>query len=713
MKRFALIAFVIACGGSKPAAPIEPAPAATPEAAPPAPPVAAMPVVEDPYLWLEQVEDQKSLAWVKQQSDKAKAALTASPSFKQSQDRYLSILTAKDKIAYAGKLGGFVYNFWTDDKNPRGLWRRTTFADYQKPDPKWEIVIDVDALNKAETASWVWKGETCLYPKYDRCLVQLSRGGGDAVVVREFDLVKKEWVKDGFTLPEAKTEVGWKDRDTLYVATDFGPGSMTSSGYARIAKEWKRGTPLASATTVFEAKPTDVGMAVARQWDHKRSHDIIEVEVTTFSSQAYLWDGKQATKIDKPDDTSVSFWDDQMMFRPQKDWVVGSVTWPAGSLLAIKEKDFLAGKRDFTPLFTPTPTSSFHGLTALKTKLFVQSLDDVKDGLVEWTRAGGKWKSQKVTLPTGVTTGIAPWDDDENDDYWVFESGYITPDTFSIVRSGKKTQLKHAPARFDATGLEVQQHFVTSKDGTRVPYYQVSKKGMALDGTAPTLIEGYGGFEISLTPGYYSLTGAAWLEKGGVFVEPNLRGGGEYGPNWHLSATKHNRQKVYDDFAAIAEDLIQRKVTSPKKLGIRGGSNGGLLVGVMMTERPELFGAVVCQQPLLDMKRYHKLLAGASWMEEYGDPENAEDWAAIAKYSPYQNVKKAAAMPPVLFTTSTRDDRVHPGHARKMAARMMEQGHDVLFYENVEGGHAAAADLEQAAFMEALVWAFLGKQLGL
>jgi len=712
VKRFALIALA-ACGSSSPP-PAVPAPAPEPvTAAPTASPVAVQAPVEDPYLWLEQVEDQKSLDWAKAQNAKSKGAIEAVPGFAENRERVLGIMNAKDKVPFVYKQGKFLYNFWTDDKNPRGLWRRTTLAEYAKEAPAWEVIIDVDALNKAETASWVWKGAGCLYPKYERCLVHLSRGGGDSTVVREFDLVAKKWLPDGFVLPEAKSVIQWKDVDTVFVGTNFGPGSLTSSGYPRIAKEWKRGTPLTAATTIFEGKPTDVSVYAARQWDHGRTHDTIGRRISTFAGESYVWDGKVATKIDKPDDADVELWDDQILIQPRKDWTLGSTTWPAGSLLATSFKDYQTGGRAFTALFTPTPTTSLANDVGTKTKLYIQQLEDVRDGLVMWSRAGGKWKSTKIATTAGTAFSISPWDDDENDDYWMFESGYLTPQTVALVQGGKKRALKHGVARFDATGLEVTQHFVTSKDGTRIPYFQVAKKNLALDGNNPTVIQGYGGFEISLTPSYGAITGASWLEKGGVFVVPNLRGGGEYGPRWHEAATKLNRQRVYEDFAAVAEDLIARKVSSPAKLGIMGGSNGGLLVGVMMTERPELFGAVVCEQPLLDMKRYHKLLAGASWMEEYGNPDVPEEWAAIAKYSPYQNVKKEAKYPPILFTTSTRDDRVHPGHARKMAARMLEQGHDVLFYENIEGGHAGAADAAQVAFMTTLAYAFLWKELGL
>jgi prolyl oligopeptidase len=674
---------------------------------PPAPP-------EDPYLWLEDVTSDKALDWARAQNATSMKELEAVPGFAEQRARTLSILDSKDKIPYVSKRGKHYYNFWTDADHPRGLWRRTTLAEYAKAKPKWEVVLDIDALGKDEGESWVYEGSNCLYPKYERCLVSLSRGGADAVVVREFDVVTKAFVKDGFTLPEAKTDVGWKDLDTIYVGTDFGPGSLTTSGYPRIAKEWKRGTPLAEAVTIFEGETTDVSAGVTRQWDHGKIRDFAYRGPTFFTNIMYLRGDDGFTKLDKPDDAGISFWDDQVMISLRTDWTAGGKTWPAGSMLVGSAKDYLAGKRELTALFTPTAHSSLAGVTALKTVVLVNELDDVHNNLYLWKRSKKGWKRTQVKTPALSAFNAWAWDDDENDDYWFSTSNFLTPSTLELQKGkGKRKVMKRTPAYFDTKGLEVTQHFVTSKDGTRVPYFQVAKKDLPLDGSTPTLIEGYGGFELSLSPYYSALAGASWLEKGGVYVVPNLRGGGEYGPSWHLQAIKHDRQRVYDDFAAIAEDLIARKVTQPAKLGIRGGSNGGLLVGVMMTERPDLFGAVVCMAPLLDMKRYHKLLAGASWMDEYGNPDDPADWEWISKYSPYQNVKAGVKYPRVLFTTSTRDDRVHPGHARKMMARMVEQGHDALFYENIEGGHGGAADSAQAAYLNTLTYAFLGQQLGL
>ena len=457
-------------------------------------------------------------------------------------------------------------------------------------------------------------------------------------------------------------------------------------------------------------------MGAARQHDHGRVRDFV-ITSTFDTNQMYLLDGAKLTKVEKPDDVTVSFWDDQVLLSLRKDWTVGGKTWPAGSLLASTEQDFFAGKHVYTPLFTPSPDTSLSDWSGLKTAILVNELKDVHNILSIWrpkrSKATGEvvWSREAIATPPLGSFGAWAWDDDESDDYWLADDGFLTPSTVALVRRGKKEVLKRGPEFFDAKGLTVSQHFVKSKDGTRVPYFQVARKDLALDGEAPTLIEGYGGFEVALTPGYNAIVGAAWLERGGVYVVPNLRGGGEYGPTWHQAAIREKRQNTYDDFAAIATDLIDRKVTRPGRLGIMGGSNGGLLVGVMMTQRPELFGAVVCQAPLLDMQRFSSLLAGASWMEEYGDPSVPADWAFISKYSPYHNVRADKKYPRVLFTTSTRDDRVHPAHARKMHARMRELGHDALFYENIEGGHAGAADNSQRAYLSALAFAFLWKQL--
>jgi prolyl oligopeptidase len=686
--------------------PTETATVSTPPAKPPA---------DDPYLWLEDVTGDKALDWVRAQNARSQAELEAAPGFGALRDRLLAIYDSKDRIPGVAARGKWLYNFWRDEANPRGLWRRTTLAEYKKKAPAWEVVLDLDALGKAEGENWVWGGATCLYPDYNRCLLNLSRGGADANVVREFDIPTKTFVAGGFTLPEAKSDVAWKDLDTLYVGTDFGPGSLTDSGYPRIVKEWTRGTPLSEARTIFEGQPHDVSVSAVRDHDHGKVRDWIGRSPSFFTNEAYLIEDGKPVKLDKPDDASAGVWNDQILITLRSAWTTGDKTWPAGALLVEPFDAFRAGKRDFQMLFEPTAHTSLESYTTTKSAILVVELEDVKSRVYLHQPTAAGWKRSRVDAPEVGSLGVGAYDEHTSDDYWFTETGYTTPTTLSLgtIKKKARVQLKQNPVFFDAKGLEASQHFATSKDGTKVPYFQVSRKGLVLDGSAPTILDGYGGFEISMTPGYDATGGAAWLERGGVMVIANIRGGGEYGPGWHQAALKHNRQRAYDDFIAVAEDLIARKVTSTPHLGIIGGSNGGLLMGVMLTQRPDLFGAVVCQVPLLDMKRYHKLLAGASWMEEYGDPDNAEDWAALAKFSPYQNVKAGVTYPRTLFTTSTRDDRVHPGHARKMVARLLEMKQDLLYYENIEGGHGGAADNKQAAYMSALAYAFFGKQLGL
>ena len=668
---------------------------------------------DDPYLWLENVDGDQALDWVRARNAVSQKELEASADFKPIHERLLKIYDSNTRIPFVTKIGAHYYNFWRDAKQVRGVWRRTSLAEYRKPEPAWETVLDLDALAATEKENWVWKGASCVHPDNDRCLLSLSRGGGDAVVIREFDINKKSFVADGFQLPEAKSDVVWADRDRVFVATDFGAGSLTDSGYPRIVREWKRGTPLADAVQVFEGAKEDVasGAMVVDSGGHH--HELMRRATTFYSGESWLRVDGEFKRLDVPDDAQVGLWQDQLTVELRSDWAIGGKTYPGGSLLVIGLADFLGGKRVFASRYTPGPRKSLSGLAKLKSALIVNELDNVRSKLYELKQVDGQWTRTAIDAPAFGALGVSAIDDDESNDYWLTITDFLTPTSLHYGTLGKpgSEHLKSLPSYFDAKGLEISQHEVKSKDGTLVPYFQVSKKGLKLDGSNPTLLYGYGGFEVSMQPGYGAGMGAAWLERGGVYVLANIRGGGEFGPAWHQAALKANRQRAYDDFIAIAEDLRRRKLTSPKHLGIQGGSNGGLLMGVMLTQRPDLFGAVVCQVPLLDMRRYNQLLAGASWMGEYGNPDVPEEWAWISKYSPYQNLKKDAKYPRVLFTTSTRDDRVHPGHARKMAARMAEQGHDFLYYENIEGGHGGAANNQQQAYMNALAYSFFWKQL--
>ncbi|MBK6729363.1 MAG: S9 family peptidase [Xanthomonadales bacterium] len=670
-------------------------------------------VDEDPYLWLEDVEGTKSLDWVRARNAESQKALEADLSFKPLYERLLAINNASDRIPYVRKLGEHFYNFWKDEQHVRGIWRRTTLAEYRKAEPKWETVLDLDALNSAEQANWVWKGADCIEPAQDRCLLSLSRGGGDAVEIREFDLGTREFVKDGFVLPEAKSALGWKDRDTLYLGTDFGNGSMTESGYPRTVHEWKRGTPWKDAPRIFEGKPADVYAFGFSAYSSGFRHDGVTRVPSFFENETHLLRDGQLVKLPKPDDADVGFFQDQALITLRSDWKPGKQAFTAGSLLAIRIDDLYAGKDAFSVLFKPTEIRSLAGYSTTRNAVLLNILDNVRGRPEAMQRKGTKWERQSVTVPANAEVSLSGIDPEHSDDYFMTATDFLTPTTLSLGAVGKRRHelLKRQKEHFRSEGLVVEQHEARSKDGTRVPYFLVLPKARARDGKIPTLLYGYGGFEVSETPAYYAAAGAGWLERGGAFVLANIRGGGEFGPKWHQAALKSKRQNAYDDFIAIGEDLIARKITSTAHLGIQGGSNGGLLMGVMYTQRPDLWGAVLCEVPLLDMRRYNTLLAGASWMGEYGNPDLPEEWAFISKYSPYQNIDPAKTYPPILFTTSTRDDRVHPGHARKMAAKLLDLGKNVTYYENIEGGHGGSTNNQQAAFMDAIGYVFLWERL--
>ena len=678
--------------------------------------------MSDPYLWLEEVQGEKALAWVRERNALSTSKLQASPVFSDNRAKVLGVLNNRDQIPGVTRRGEHLYNFWRDAQNPRGLWRRTTLAEYRKAQPQWDVLLDLDALGKAEGENWVWAGSNCLAPDYKHCLISLSRGGADAKVVREFDLAKREFVKDGFFLPEAKSQFDWVDINTLYVGTDFGPGSMTQSGYARVIKLWKRSTPLADAAQVFEGKDSDVSAFV--NVDKTPGFERITVGRSTdfYNTEISLLVNGQWVKINKPSDATLSWQREWAFLLLKSDLKVDSTTFKSGSLLAIKFDALMKGESNYQVLFEPSATRSLarSGPSTTRDYVLLNILDNVAGRIEELQYINGKWQRREVKAPSPGTLSASglhdPFvkEDSLANHYIMSYLDFLTPAALYLGQAGQdhRELLKSNPSFFDNSGMRTEQRFATSKDGTKVPYFVVYPKNAKTDGSNPTVLYGYGGFQISMAPFYSGGWGTTWYERGGVFVIANIRGGGEFGPAWHQSAIKENKQKSYDDFGAVAEDLIKSGITKPQHLGIMGGSNGGLLVGAVMLQRPELFGAVVCSVPLLDMQRYHKLLAGNSWMAEYGNPDKPEEWAYISQYSPYQNVKTGVKYPKVLFATSTRDDRVHPGHARKMAARMMAQGHDVLYYENIEGGHGGAANNEQRANLVALENTFLWLSLG-
>jgi prolyl oligopeptidase len=669
---------------------------------------------DDPFLWLEDIHGARPLAWVEKENAKTAARFAAGAGFEKTRDSILEVLDSDARIPDVSRRGDYLYNFWRDKAHPRGVWRRTTLAEYRKANPAWEVLLDVDALNKAEDKRWVFKGTQCLKPDYNRCLISLSPDGGDAVAVREFDIPSKSFVKGGFDLPVAKTEAGWIDDDTLYVGTDFGPGTMTESSYPRIVKEWKRGTPLSSATIVYEGKSKDLAVGAYHDRTPGFERDFVSVAKDFFHSELYQRIDGKLVRVDVPTDASADAHREWLLVQTRSPWTVGDTTYPSGALLAANFDAFMAGKPNFTVLFKPDAHTSLASYDWTRHHLILDILDDVKSRLEVLTPQAGDWKRESLPgAPAMSTISVVSTDPDHSDEYWLNVTGFLAPTALQrgVLGSEPATTIKQDPAFFDATKFTVSQHFVSSKDGTRVPYFEIAPKNIKLDGSNRTLLYGYGGFEVSLQPHYSGSIGRAWLERGGVYVIANIRGGGEYGPQWHQAALKANRPRAYEDFAAVAEDLIRRGVTSARHLGAEGGSNGGLLMGNMLTEYPQLFGAIACEVPLLDMKRYSHLSAGASWMAEYGNPDSA-DWQFIRTFSPYQNVRKDGHYPPVLFYTATSDDRVGPVQARKMAARMQAQGHpDVWFYENLEGGHGAGADNQQSAHMHAMAYEFLWDQL--
>ncbi|BBG05221.1 MULTISPECIES: prolyl oligopeptidase family serine peptidase [Pseudonocardia] len=667
-------------------------------------------MTNDPHAWLEDVTGDEALAWVTGRNARTEQRLTAAPLFTELESGIREVLDAPARIPFVGHRGGYFYNFWTDERNPRGLWRRTTPEQYRTDSPEWEILLDVDALNAAEGENWVWHGARFLRPDLDRVLIDLSRGGADADVTREFDMVTRDWVPGGFVRPEAKGGASWLDRDTLLVATDLGEGTTTESGYPRTVRRWTRGTPLAEAELVYSGEPGDLSVSAYRDHTPGFERTFVRRALEFYSDELYLLgDDGELRKIDVPDSAIADVEREWLLLELREDWA----GFRAGSLLAARFDDVVAGTPSWEVLFAPTDESSLAGYTWTRHHLVLNVLENVVNRLSVLTPGEQGWaRAEFPGAPEFGSVGVSAVDSDENDDVWLTVTDYLTPASLAIATVGSPPEtLKSAPAFFDSSGHVIEQHFVTSDDGTRVPYFLVRPADLAFDGTAPTLLYGYGGFEIALTPGYSGGTGRSWLTRGGVYAVANIRGGGEYGPRWHRAALRENRPRAYEDMAAVARDLVERRITAPSRLAVQGGSNGGLLAGNMLVRYPELFGAVVIQVPLLDMKRYSHLLAGASWMAEYGDPDT-DDWDFIRTFSPYHLIDADAGYPPVILLTSTRDDRVHPGHARKFAAALEAAGHDVTYYENIEGGHGGAADNAQAARMAALAYAFLWEKLG-
>lgn len=661
--------------------------------------------VDDPYLWLEDITGDDALDWVRARNEPTVAEF-GGPDFERMRAEALEVLDTDARIPYVRRRGEYLYNFWRDAANPRGLWRRTTLDSYRSDSPDWDVLIDVDSVAAADDENWVWGGAVVIEPEYTRALISLSRGGSDAAIVREFDIATREFVADGFELPEAKTNISWADPDTVLVGTDFGEGSLTESGYPRVVKRWRRGQPLADATTLFEGSRNDVIVAGGVDRTPGFERTLLRRAIDFFNDEVYELRGDELIRIDAPTDATVSVHRQWLLIELRTDWFTGSASYAAGSLLAAEYEEFLAGTAELTVVFEPDEHTALNHYAWTRDRLAVVTLADVASRVEIVTP--GSWERRPVADVPANTNTVVVAADDLGDEIFLDSSGFDTPSRLLHgAAGGPLQQIKSAPAFFDAEGLSVTQYFVASADGTKIPYFVVRPR----DASGPTLLGGYGGFEVARTPGYDGVLGRLWLARGGTYVLANIRGGGEYGPTWHTQAMRESRHLVAEDFAAVAADLVERGVTTVAQLGAQGGSNGGLLMGIMLTQYPDLFGALVCQVPLLDMRRFHLLLAGASWVAEYGNPDDPEDWEFISEYSPYHHISADRQYPPVLITTSTRDDRVHPGHARKMTAALEAAGQRVWYYENIEGGHAGAADNAQVAFKSALSFSFLWRML--
>ncbi|MEM6908700.1 MAG: prolyl oligopeptidase family serine peptidase [Pseudomonadota bacterium] len=678
---------------------------------------------QDPFIWLEEARSDDALAWVEQENERTLGMLEADPRFEQLKAEALAILDSEDRIPYVSFRPDGLYNFWQDKENPKGLLRRTTLESYQTDEPEWEVVLDVDALAAAEGKEWVYKGSTCLPPALTKCMIALSDGGEDATVMREFDMATKTFVDGGFELAEkSQGGIQWVDEDTLMVGRDFGEGTLTDSEYPFTTRVWKRGSDIAEAQEIFRGEQKDVWAGASLLRDNTgtihattafRGVSFHEAEYFVLDPASYEW-----IKLDIPKKASpYGIVDDHLLFSTDVDWEVDGQTFPADSLIAV---DLEAWKADpngaeKTLVWAPGERQTKRGGAITAGALYVGMLDNVVGKVLKFNFVGnddgGAWVSEEVALPDNATVGIAA-SSNETEQIMFTVTDFLNPTTLYYTDgSAEPAILKTAPSRFSAEGMDVEQHEATSKDGTKIPYFVVKPAGMELNGETPVLMSGYGGFQIPRLPGYLGITGKLWLEKGGAYVLANLRGGGEFGPGWHQTAIRENKQRTWDDFIAVGDDLVERGFTSPEHLGIQGGSQGGLLVGTAFTQRPDLFGAAIVQIPLFDMLRYHLIGRGASWIGEYGDPRIAEQREWIEGYSPYQKIVPGVEYPAPFLWASTADDRTHPAHARKGAAKLKALGQPYFYFEDVTGGHSGGVDNEQRAQLQALQFVYLMQRL--
>lgn len=681
----------------------------------------------DPHLWLEEVEGDDALAWVRNQNERTLSELRSDPRYAGFEAAALEVLTSEDRIPYGTIRSGLVYNFWQDEHHVRGLWRRTPMESYRTDDPEWDVLLDIDALAEAEDANWVFKGANVFRPHgSDRllCLISLSDGGKDAIVQREFDIESRQFASDGFITPEAKQAAAWVDEDHVLIGTDWtvengdttGETSLTESGYPFIIKRWNRGTPLSDAEEVLRGTPTDVGVFpfTIEKDDGTLLTGAVQAD-TFFTSTYWLFtdDGVIQWPI-PPKATPNGISHDRFIFTLEQDWKPDEIEFQTGDLVAFNIDSFLES-RELPPVelvFRPSASQSVSGIAVASGGTLLSISEDVIGQVLRLEPTSEGWSTSRIELPGTGDVGITFSDHKEATVLLNYED-FLTPTSLLALDSttDQIDMLKTLAHHFDTEGLVVEQLRTTSSDDTEIPYFVVRRADVVFDGSTPTLLYGYGGFQVPLNPSYSGTIGRNWLDHGGAFVLANIRGGGEFGPAWHQAGLKTNRQRVYDDFIAVAEAIISSELTSPDRLGIMGGSNGGLLMGVMLNQRPDLWGAVVVQVPLLDMLRYHLLLAGASWVDEYGSPEDPDERAFLETISPYQNFDPDAPYPTPLFVTSTKDDRVHPGHARKLAKKFEDAGRPFWYYENIDGGHSAAANQIEAAKRTALEFTYLMQQL--
>ncbi|KPP91510.1 prolyl oligopeptidase [Erythrobacter sp. HL-111] len=672
---------------------------------------------EDPFIWLEEARSEEALDWVRAENERTLAALESDPRFEALKAEALAIFDSEDRIPFVSFRPDGLYNFWQDKQNPKGLLRRTTLESYRSNNPEWETVLDIDALAAEEGREWVYKGSTCLPPALNKCMIALSDGGEDATVMREFDTSTKRFVEDGFVIDEkSQGGVSWIDEDTLLVNRDFGEGTLTESEYPFTSRVWKRGTPLLEAEEIFRGEPSDVwaGASLLRDAAGTVQARTAFRGVSFHESLHYVWKDGEWIELDIPKKASpYGIVDGQLLFSTDVEWETDGQTFPADSLVAVDLEEWKADPNGAakTLVWAPGERQTKQGGSITANALYVGLLDNVVGKVLRFDYADGEWTSEEVALPDNATVGIAA-SSKETDEVMFTVTDFLNPTTlYYSDGTGAPAVIKTSPAYFDQAGMEVEQHEATSKDGTKIPYFIVKPRGMELEGSTATLLTGYGGFQIARLPSYLGTTGKLWLERGGAYVLANLRGGGEFGPGWHQGAIRENKQRTWDDFIAVAEDLVERGFTSPEHLGIQGGSQGGLLVGTAFTQRPDLFGAAIVQIPLFDMLRFHLIGRGASWIGEYGDPRIPEQRAWIEDYSPYQMIREDEDYPAPFLWASTADDRTHPAHARKGAAKLKAQGHDYYYFEDITGGHSGGVDNEQRAKLQALQHVYLMQRL--